>query len=135
MVGFADTSGLYTLLDEDDSNHSAGVAFWQKYYQQQTALITTNYVLLECQALIQRRLGMAAVLDFQTRIVPMLSVDWITESIHRQGVTQLLTANRRQLSLVDCTSFVVMRHLGIDAAFAFDQHFAEQGFRVFPEMQ
>lgn len=135
MVGFADTSGLYALLDENDNNHSAGVTFWQSYHQQQTVLVTTNYILLECQALIQRRLGMEAVLDFQTRIVPMLSVDWITESIHKQGVAQMLTANRRQLSLVDCTSFVVMRHLGIDAAFAFDQHFAEQGFRVFPEGQ
>lgn len=94
-----------------------------------------HYVLLECQALIQRRLGMAAVLDFQTRIVPMLSVDWITESIHGQGVAQLLTANRRHLSLVDCTSFVVMRHLSIDSVFAFDQHFAEQGFQLLPEGQ
>lgn len=49
MVGFADTSGLYTLLDEDDSNHYAGVAFWQKYYQQQTALITTNYCIIHAK--------------------------------------------------------------------------------------
>ena len=38
----------------------------------------------------------------------------------------------RQLSLVDCTSFVVMRQIGIDDVFAFDRHFAEQGFTVLP---
>ncbi|RME55690.1 MAG: VapC toxin family PIN domain ribonuclease, partial [Caldilineae bacterium] len=39
-------------------------------------------------------------------------------------------ANRRGLSLVDCTSFVVMQQLGIDTAFAFDNHFKEQGFTL-----
>jgi predicted nucleic acid-binding protein len=36
------------------------------------------------------------------------------------------------LSLVDCTSFQVMRQLGIDTAFAFDEHFAEQHFTCIP---
>jgi len=40
----------------------------------------------------------------------------------------LISANLRKLSLVDCTSFVLMRRLGVETAFAFDQHFVEQGF-------
>jgi len=41
-----------------------------------------------------------------------------------------LTAARRQLSLVDCISFEVMRRRGIKTAFTFDDHFAEQGFET-----
>jgi len=46
------------------------------------------------------------------------------------GVAALLTAGRRQLSLVDCVSFLTMRRLNLKMAFAFDRHFTEQGFEV-----
>ncbi len=133
MVTFADTSGLYALLDRNDDNHSMAASFWRVNNHRANALTTTNYVVLECHTLMQQRLGMQAAAVFQSRIVPMLSIHWISETMHQQGVEQVLVANRRQLSLVDCTSFATMRSRGIDAAFAFDQHFAEQGFRLFPE--
>lgn len=57
---------------------------------------------------------------------------WITEEDHRGGVQALLAAGRRELSLVDCTSFLVMRRLGLRAAFAFDADFEDQGFEPPP---
>jgi predicted nucleic acid-binding protein len=38
------------------------------------------------------------------------------------------SARRRDLSLVDCVSFEVMRRNGITRAFAVDRHFQELGF-------
>ena len=38
----------------------------------------------------------------------------------------------RDVSLVDWTSFEVMRRLGIEQAFAFNDDFAAQGFGVLP---
>jgi len=34
----------------------------------------------------------------------------------------------KQWSFTDCTSYVVMRQLGIEEAFAFDRHFEQMGF-------
>jgi len=48
------------------------------------------------------------------------------------GVTALLAAGHRQLSLVDCVSFEVMRREGIRRVFAFDAHFADHGFDTIP---
>ncbi|WP_295431562.1 hypothetical protein [uncultured Thiodictyon sp.] len=42
----------------------------------------------------------------------------------------LRNTSRRRLSLVDCSSFQVMRRLAVSEAFTFDKHFSGQGFRV-----
>ncbi len=76
---------------------------------------------------------MEAVRTLQEDILPMLHIEWVDESCHRAGVTAMLTAARRRLSLVDCVSFEVMRQLGIKTTFAFDPHFGEQGFECVPK--
>ena len=60
---------------------------------------------------------------------------WVDEIIHKQGMSALLAANLRNLSLVDCTSFEIMRQIGLDKVFTFDPHFSEQGFKVIPERE
>ena len=85
-------------------------------------------MLLECCALVQRRLGLPAVRAIQEDMVPVLQVRWIDDRTHALGMAAVLAAGRRNLSLVDCTSFVLMRESGIQAAFAFDKHFREEGF-------
>jgi uncharacterized protein len=59
-------------------------------------------------------------------------VHWASEADHRAGVTALLTANRRQLSLVDCVSFLGMRQLKLKTAFAFDRALNTQGVETVP---
>jgi predicted nucleic acid-binding protein len=44
----------------------------------------------------------------------------------------MLSAGRRDVSLVDYTSFHVMRVGSIRKAFTFDPHFSEQGFTPVP---
>jgi predicted nucleic acid-binding protein len=129
---FSDTSALYALLDRDDENHPKGKKAWEKIINPENTLITSNYVLVETFALLQRRLGFEAVRGFQDDIIPIFHVEFVTSDIHRLGVAALLSASRRGLSLVDCVSFEVMRDLGIKTAFTFDPHFKEQGFQVIP---
>ncbi|OGM61002.1 hypothetical protein A3A75_01965 [Candidatus Woesebacteria bacterium RIFCSPLOWO2_01_FULL_39_10] len=38
----------------------------------------------------------------------------------------------RGVSMIDCTSFAVMRRLKIKEAFAFDEDFKNLGFKVYP---
>ncbi len=129
---FVDTSALYALLDRDDENHPKGKKVWDKIINPENTLVTSNYVLVETFALVQSRLGFDAARGFQEDMAPILNVEFVNSGIHRLGVTALLSAARRGLSLVDCVSFEVMRDLGIKAAFTFDTHFKEQGFEVIP---
>ena len=135
MTVFADTSALYSLMDADDQDHTAAGEVWARLVLRGEALITSNYVLVETIALVQNRMGPAAVRDFQDGITPLLRVLWIDSDVHAQAVAAVLTAGRRRLSLVDCTSFALMRRQGLDTAFAFDRHFTEQGLDVVPSEQ
>ena len=64
-----------------------------------------------------------------------LVVDWTGEAANQEAISALLVANRKDLSLVDCSSFITMRRLGLRVAFAFDRHFAEQGFGLTPNQE
>ncbi len=128
MSVFIDTSAFLAVLNADDLNHFAAKKTWETLLLAETTLVTTNYVLVETFALLQRRFGIAAARSFHETIFPLLQVDWVDAVTHRAGIHAMLTANRRGLSLVDCVSFEAMRRLGIATAFAFDRHFAEQGF-------
>ena len=129
---FVDTSAFLAILDADTPQHPMARATWETVLQKGEHLIITNYVLLETFALAQRRLGLKAVQTLQIDFIPVLAVHWIDEISHSAGVAALFASNRRQLSLVDCTSFQIMRQLGIDTVFAFDQHFVEQRFVCIP---
>lgn len=124
---FVDTSAFFALINPDDAMHQRSKTLWSDALEARRGLITTNYVELEASALLQNRLGLAAVRQFH-RLLRPCSVRWIDEALHRAGVEILLGQNRRKLSLVDCTSIAAMRSLGIDRTFAFDRHFAQFGF-------
>jgi uncharacterized protein len=129
---FIDTSAFFALLDHDDTQHTVAKRVWEELLQGDRTLLTSNYVLVECFALMQNRLGLGAVRDFQESIMPLIQIEYVDLDMHRAGVSALLAASRRNLSLVDCVSFEVMRTLGIKAGFTFDPHFREQGFSINP---
>jgi predicted nucleic acid-binding protein len=129
---FVDTSGFYAVLDRDDTNHPKAKQVWTALLSEPAALVTNNYVLLETAALLQHRIGLAAVRAFHEEVVPLLQVHWVTEEQHRSGMEAVLSAARKKLSLVDCVSFQIMRQYGVRQAFCFDSHFGEQGFTTKP---
>jgi predicted nucleic acid-binding protein len=131
MTTFVDTSGLYAVLDRDDRCHSRAIGAWADLLAEHELLVS-NYVLVETLALVQNRLGVEAVRAVVQDVVPVLQIHWVDAEDHARAVDGLLTANRRDLSLVDCMSFHIMRRHDIQTAFAFDGHFEEQGFTTLP---
>ena len=127
---FIDTSAFYAVLDADDEVHAQARVEWTGLIRDGGPLVTSNYVCVETCALVQARLGMDAVRVLFDDMLPIVTVVMLDETLHTNAIATLLGANRRNLSLVDCTSFAVMRQRGTVRAFAFDQHFAEQGFQL-----
>jgi predicted nucleic acid-binding protein len=130
---FVDTSALYAVLDRDDEHHPAAKATWEKLLVDDVPLLVTNYIVVETTTLLQHRLGLAAVRVLCGDILPILDIHWISDTDHLHAQHALLASDRRTLSLVDCSSFHVMRSRLVRTAFAFDPRFREQGFDVLPD--
>jgi predicted nucleic acid-binding protein len=132
MTHFVDTSGLLALLSAGDRFHQQAYEAWVGWVRGDVPLVTSNYVLVETTALVQSRLGFNAVTALQTDILPVLHVEWVDVTLHQAAAAILVTIRQRELSLVDCTSFELMRRLGLHTIFGFDRHFAAQGFTCLP---
>ncbi len=128
MSIFVDTSAFMIMLDGSDDEHMLALDVWNDGVRQGQTLVTTNYVIVETISLVQRRLGIAAVQLFLDRLLPALELTWIEAATHTEAISMLRTANLRDLSLVDCVSFAIMRQMRISDAIAFDRHFEQQGF-------
>ncbi len=132
MIYYVDTSAFLAILDADDRNHITAKQQWIDLVLAEATLVCSDYILVESLALTQHRMGLAAARIFHEDIFPLLTIEWVDESTYRAGIASMLTAARRDLSLVDCITFEVMRQLGVQSAFTFDKHFKEQGFVCVP---
>jgi predicted nucleic acid-binding protein len=130
---FIDAAAFLAVLNANDQNHPAAKIAWTEILSADSNLFSCNYVILETTALLQHRSGIDALRMFESDILPVVDIIWVDETIHKQGMSAVQVADRRNLSLVDCTSFEIIRHFGVDEVFTFDPHFREQGFKVIPE--
>ncbi|MEA2116695.1 MAG: PIN domain-containing protein [Thermodesulfobacteriota bacterium] len=130
MIVFADTSGLFAFLVQDDNMHVRAKAVFQSFAEDNSQLLTSSYVLVETTALLQRRVGVDAVLEFHNKIQPLLDVIWVDDHWHEKAVNRLIALNQKKVSLVDCLSFIIMEAREISTAFSFDKHFEKNGFSL-----
>lgn len=105
MIVFVDTSGLFAFLVQDDEMHERAKAVFSHLAHRKTRLLTSSYVLLETISLLQRRVGLDSVKDFNETVFPLLEVIWVGETWHNRALERLMAESKRQLSITDCLSF------------------------------
>lgn len=133
-IVLVDSSAQLPLLNDSDPLHLDATSHWHRLldgiWAGKIAGITHSGVVSEAVSLVQRRLGMASVRQLNDRILSVLHIVWVDEELHNRAFAAMLAADRRSVSLVDWTSFELMRSRGITHALAFDAHFAERGFSL-----
>jgi uncharacterized protein len=130
MKVFVDTSALYALLDEGDSNHAAAAEAFAGL--RGAELVTHAYVLVETLALVSRRLGWDAVIRLLVGLLGVVTVQPIDAATHLAALRAYRESASPAVSYVDRASFAFMHAARIAAAFAFDADFARAGFEVLP---
>jgi len=127
---FTDTSALFALVNRNDTHHNEACDTFVSLRGQ--ALWTHNLVLVETAALIHRCLGGAPVRSLFLDFAPLIDVVFIDEITHRAATAAYLAGLPTGVSLVDRMSFEIMRRMGEETAFAFDQDFPTEGFHTVP---
>lgn len=128
---FVDTSAWLALVDSHDRNHAEAVRIARRLAQGEFGnQATTNYVLAESLTIIRRRLGLESAMKFATGLESSqeVRVFWIEPAHHQEAIRLMANRPDKDWSLFDCSSFVIMRSLGIQSAFAFDEDYAQAGF-------
>jgi hypothetical protein len=127
---FIDTSGFYALEDKSDNNHKAAKVFWEKIAQKKAPLFITDYIFDETYTLLRSTLGYEKAIGFgesikESTVVQVVQVD---EEVQEEAWKIAKNYKDKDFSFTDCTSFVVMKNMGLKEAFSFDRHFKEYGF-------
>jgi len=126
-VRFVDTSFWVALRFRRDARHPIARAIWDA---RPGPLLTTPLVIRETWTFLSRRAGHGRAVEFLDAVMrlPLLSVRHVDEEAEGEAWRWLRRHDERAYSFVDATSFVLMRHLRIREALAFDGDFSAAGF-------
>jgi uncharacterized protein len=120
---FVDTSAWFAAYVPSDSMHAAV----QAAMASSNRLVTTDYILDETLTLLKARGHSDRAQHFGPRILEGKAAQlvYLTPGDITQAWITFSSYRDKNWSFTDCTSFVVMKRLGIPEAIALDQHFRE----------
>jgi len=122
---FVDTSVWYAAMDSSDSDNRRAKAILSGG----EPLITTDHVLIETWGLLVFRGRRHVAGLFWARLRSGLASVEPVSAADLEAAWQISESYADQdFSIVDCTSFAVMRRLGVERAASFDHHFGVYRF-------
>lgn len=130
---FVDTSAFNAFNNPKDQYHSKSKELLGKIIKNKLTLVTTDYVIDEATTLLLTRSinGYKYALNLLDTIFKSnYQLEWIGKRIFFSAKKVFGKYNRDKVwSFTDCTSYVVIKELGIKTAFTFDDHFKQMGLR------
>ena len=131
---FVDTGGWLALADARDPVHEAACAARDRWLEAGGILVSTDFVLDETLTLIRARLGLASARRWWEQVDSSTRVrwEWIDPPRARKALGLFFRWRDKPFSFTDCTSFGVMRELGLPRALTTDRHFRQAGFEAVP---
>jgi predicted nucleic acid-binding protein len=125
-VIFVDTGAWFAAFVPNDTDHAAADAWLETNTE---PLVTTDYVIDELLALMKMRGEFRHALRLGANLFAeeITQVAWVLPDDIQQAWNIFRRYDDKDWSFTDCVSRVVMERLGIQRAFAFDDHFRQFG--------
>ena len=127
---FLDTSFIFALASEEDINHRKAADLFKLAVDNGEDLVLHNYIVVECLALFDRRLGRVAAQELLSS-VKKFRIHWITLEEHTLAAEVFAATSSKRYSFIDIISFLFMRSYGISEYLSFDSDFDKEGFKMF----
>jgi uncharacterized protein len=131
-AAFVDSGAWIALALSRDPLHSAARGQWQALLEAGAKLHTSVPVVIETFTFLDRNANRDVALAWKQSLDKPGLLTVIPCDLHdlEQAWDFLRRADLHKLSLVDATSFAIMKRARIGLAYAFDHHFAMAGFRL-----
>lgn len=129
-----DTSAFHAIENAGDvTEHEIAKRIAVDLEGDHAVLVTTDYILDETYTLLRQALGHPTAVAFGREVRQGgIEIVQVGESLQRDAWGIFEGYGDKDFSFTDCTSFALMRSIGLDLAFTFDRHFQQFGFRTFP---
>jgi predicted nucleic acid-binding protein len=125
-----DTSAVFALLNPDDDHHAGAIAIHDSLIRRKVTLVLPNFLLAECHAILNKRLGPQAARGFLNAALQDFAIERVSVEDEWAAHAMLQTVSRlRDLSYFDAVAIVLAQRLGIKDVFSFDRHFALMGLK------
>lgn len=130
---FIDSSGFVSLVSPGDDFYKDAMMWW-RLNEKKVSLLTTNLVVIETLGWVRHHLGKKRAVELGDYILSGEGIDTerVTRSDEKRAWDLFMKVDGRGVSMVDCTSVMVMKRLGVQGIFTFDQDFGDLGFQVVP---
>jgi predicted nucleic acid-binding protein len=127
-----DTAFFIALLNSSDADHDRVRRSQAQLAASGSRKVTSEYVLMELGDGLSRLRFRHLAIKLITLVRADPSFEIVAASSERFDSALSLFENRtdKEWGLTDCTSFVIMQSLGIDAALTVDHHFQQAGYRA-----
>jgi predicted nucleic acid-binding protein len=128
---FVDTSAWFAYVNRSDPDHRAVAQVLDRF---EGRLLTSNLVFDETVTLCRARLGHRPAVEVGRALLDGTTVDLVRVGPGDEAAAWRLFRERpdKAYSFTDCTSFVLLRRLGLTRVAAVDDDFAREGFEVLP---
>jgi predicted nucleic acid-binding protein len=134
---FVDTAGWMPMADKRDALHLNCMKTRDRWLEQEGILVTSDYVMDETLTLIRMRISIDAAERWWDQVADSPRLRWENIDAQRAEKARIwfFKWTDKSSSFTDCTSFVLMRELGIKKVLTTDKHFMEAGFEILPGSQ
>ncbi len=127
---FVDTVAWIALVNTRDSLQEQAKDVFGNLRRQNYQFITTEFVLLEFANALSAPEFRRKASNFIEGLQKMIDVEIISASsdLFALGFELYKTRLDKEWSMVDCSSFIIMKEMNISEAFTEDHHFEQAGF-------
>jgi len=132
---FIDSSAFIALYLSDDDFHQPAKKLLEELKEKQIGLVTSNFVLDETYTFLRAKINKKTAIgfaEFLAENTDIIKIIRITVGDEKKAFVYFRTLNGRGVSFTDCSSFALMKRLGLKTVFTFDKDFGKAGFKIIP---
>ena len=133
---FVDSSGWIALFDSNDKYYQLASKAMTSLQGEIVNFLTSDYVVDESLTYLRKKTGHHVATRFGQWVLSAQHIKFVhvDEAVWQAGWEMFQAYEDKEWAFTDCTSFILMHQHHLWQAFSFDQHFAQAGFQLWPDL-